>query len=110
MTNLFQPLVGIGPVQHKQFPSIFEAHSDHLDGTCVKGGYKRFSLIGMPSFKPGVFQKLIDPHVNLMASTLGPERSAIAFEWHTSTPSLGFKMGVYSFWDEKYRSLAVGYQ
>lgn len=80
----FQPLIDLGPIQHMQTTSTFETHSDHLESMCAKGDFKRFSQMGLESFQPENFLKLIDLHSKLLAECPGAERSGFTVEWHSS--------------------------
>ena len=85
MTKFFQPLVDLGPVQHMQMASNFENHSDQLEFMRAKGDFKKSSQIGVESWKPQNFIKVMKLHESLVKTCPGSQRSGYSFEWHKST-------------------------
>ena len=85
----FKPLIDMGPLQDMYLPSTFDKHSDHVDGMCSKGDFKRFSQTGLPSINPENFGKLVELHQELIETVPGTERSVFTIEWHTPAPSKG---------------------
>ena len=83
MSQVFKPLLDVGPFVQMQNPSIFETRSDHLAHLCEKGDFKRFSQTGLTSFSPQQFVKTVDLHRELLDTHPGSERSSFTFEWHT---------------------------
>ena len=91
MTELFQPLVDLGPIQHMQMASNFENHSDQLEFMCAKGEFKKFSQTGVESWIPRNFVKVVELHEQLVKTCPGSQRSGYSFEWHTPTAEKGVR-------------------
>ena len=91
MTEFFQPLVDLDPIQHMQTTSSFENHSDHLEFMCAKGEFKKFSQTGVESWKPRNFVKIVELHEQLVKTCPGSQRSGYSFEWHTPTAEKGVR-------------------
>jgi len=85
MTDFFQPLVDLGPIQHMQMPSTFATHSDNLEWVCAKGEFKNFTMLGLDSFNIDNFVQLVELHSQLISESPGAERSAYTLEWHSPT-------------------------
>ena len=79
----FQPFEALQPLQSSLESANFERHSDHIDFVCAKGDFKRFCQIGLASFNPDNFAKLLELHARLLNSNPTAGRSGFTFEWHS---------------------------
>lgn len=81
--EILRPLVDLGPVTQRLVPSTFDKHSDAFDSLSAKGGFKRFSQIGMTGFRVEEFRELVQLHSELVSACPDAARSAFTVEWYT---------------------------
>lgn len=79
----FKSLMDLEPVFFKAETPSFPNLSDHLEFSCAKGDFKRFSLAGLTGFEADKFMKVIDIYLELLKTCPDAGASGYFIEWHS---------------------------